>query len=289
MKQNLILLEPGYSAADPIIQTLSALLGPACLASMDDPILPGKTLERIVMVARQLDLRCRWQAVAASLQRWGHLPVGLVVIGQSESDQAWLEVWADMLPAGIVWRGTCLADDTSQESRRAAIQFALELRGLRLESDGMLPAAELRLQIDDFIASHNTCALSTCYQGRVHSTPIEYHYSGGCIYMVSEGGEKFAGLLDNGRVSLAIFEPYRGFDHLAGLQLHGRAQVPPVGSPSYLKALIICGLSPDRIQRLPMAMHVISIQLDWGAFLCSGFGKLGYELRQVYHFQNDEA
>ncbi len=43
----------------------------------------------------------------------------------------------------------------------------------------------------------------------------------GFIYFISEGGEKFANILMNPNVSMAIYENYDRMDNLAGMQLWG--------------------------------------------------------------------
>ena len=96
---------------------------------------------------------------------------------------------------------------------------------------------DLKEKIDAFIKAHNTCALATASSGMVRNTPIEYNYVDGFFYFFSEGGLKFKCLKENKNVGLAIFEPYRGFGQLKGLQVEGSAEILEPFSDEYLKGV----------------------------------------------------
>ena len=62
---------------------------------------------------------------------------------------------------------------------------------------------------------------------------IEYLVIDDRLYLLSEGGEKFAHLLANPRVSVAVYDPFVSMTSLFGLQLTGRAALVPAWSVEY--------------------------------------------------------
>ena len=138
--------------------------------------------------------------------------------------------------------------------------------------------------IEKFLTSHNTCTLSTGYQDRVRSTPIEYNYFNGFIYLLSEGGEKFANLPLNNHVSVAVYEDYTGFQKLAGMQITGTSEIISEDSAEFEDVLRMKGLKIDFIKRNPVKMNMIKITISKVEFLYSEFKKLGYEAKQIQNF-----
>jgi menaquinone-dependent protoporphyrinogen IX oxidase/uncharacterized protein YhbP (UPF0306 family) len=164
------------------------------------------------------------------------------------------------------------------------VEFALGLKALKDEGDRPMPAELLQAAIEDFLTSHNTCTLSTGSGSRVRGTPIEYSYQEGRLYLLTEGGEKFANLLLNPNVAVTMYEPYQGMNRLAGLQLSGQATLIDRGSEEYGRALHLRGISPARVAALPILLNVVRIQLDRAEFLNSRVQEMGYGMRQVYRF-----
>ncbi|WP_321421747.1 flavodoxin domain-containing protein [uncultured Methanobacterium sp.] len=161
--------------------------------------------------------------------------------------------------------------------------YALELKEIK---ENLIPPAPQREEfIDKFLTSHNTCTLSTSYQNRVRSTPIEYNYFNGFIYLLSEGGEKFANLPLNNQVSVAVYEDYTGFNNLAGMQITGTSEIISEDTPEYEDVLRMKGLKIDFIKRNPVKMNMIKITISKVEFLYSEFKKLGYEAKQIQNFK----
>ena len=112
-------------------------------------------------------------------------------------------------------------NDTDNFNLEEVINYGLELKLIKDDLIPVMSFLQLKEAIEEFLNSHNTCTLSTSYKERVRSTPIEYNYNNGYIYLLSEGGEKFANLLLNNKVSLAVYEGYTGMNNLAGMQITG--------------------------------------------------------------------
>ncbi|HML04724.1 MAG TPA: flavodoxin domain-containing protein [Methanobacterium sp.] len=167
------------------------------------------------------------------------------------------------------------------------LDYALELKSLKDDLISKTPPVTVKESIDEFLKSHNTCTLSTSYNERVRSTPIEYNYFDGFIYVLSEGGEKFSNILINKNVSLAVYNDYTGMDKLAGMQISGEAYIVE-DMDEYEKIIQMKGLNVDFIKNMPFNMNIIKIEIKKIEFLYSEFKKMGYEPRQIYNFKSAE-
>lgn len=176
----------------------------------------------------------------------------------------------------------------SMESFRKedVINYSLKLKKLKDGFIDKMDEQELKNQVEEFLKSHNTCTLSTSYQNRIRSTPIEYTYHDGSLYLLSEGGEKFANLLLNDRVSVAVYEPYTGMNKLAGMQISGSASIIARNSYEYQEIIQLKGFTMDIIDSLPVNMHMIKISMEKVEFLYSPFKEEGYSARQIYWFKD---
>ncbi len=99
-------------------------------------------------------------------------------------------------------------------------------KGINIKTDLSLDNVEK--EIIDYISSNNVLHLATCKDNNPRSTPLEYHSEGMNIYIISEGGGKFANLRENPKVSLSIasiYKPLEDFFSARGAQIWGEAQV----------------------------------------------------------------
>lgn len=103
------------------------------------------------------------------------------------------------------------------------------------KSTKKMPEEEIIKIAGEFLSSHNTAALATASTDCVRSTPIEYNWMNGCIYMLSEGGIKFHNLKQNKMVCLSVYEKYDGFGQLASIQVTGHVQILLFGCEDYKK------------------------------------------------------
>lgn len=173
--------------------------------------------------------------------------------------------------------------DMDNFSLEMVIEFALELKLIKDDLIPKIPATELKNAIYEFLTNHNTCTLSTSFKDRVRSTPIEYSHSEGNIYLLSEGGEKFANIFLNNRVSVAVYEDYTNMNNLAGMQITGTASLIE-NEKEYKDIIEMKGLNLNFIKKMPVNMNIIKIKMHKVEFLYSKFKKEGYEPRQIYMF-----
>ena len=168
-------------------------------------------------------------------------------------------------------------------SQEEVINWALHIKDLRDDIPDSMPILELKKTVEEFINSHNTCTLSSGSEDRVRATPVEYTYYQGQIYIFSEGGEKFANILLNEHVSIAIYDAYTDMEHLAGMQITGIAEIV-ADFEEYQRAIELKGLDMDSIQQLKVDLKLIRVQIEKVEFINSKFKDKGYQIRQILKF-----
>lgn len=172
--------------------------------------------------------------------------------------------------------------DVRNYNKEKFIALAMEIKKIMDQRNRTaLEDKDINKSIDDFIKNHNTCALATGYGETVRATPIEYTYIDEFIYLLSEGGEKFANLILNKNVSLCIYNEYKGMNELAGMQILGEAELIEIGSDEYISILQKKGLDPNKISTMSISLNMIKITIKKIEFLWSEFAKWGYDIKQV--------
>ncbi|WP_067048332.1 flavodoxin domain-containing protein [Methanofollis ethanolicus] len=166
----------------------------------------------------------------------------------------------------------------------AVAAFALALREKNECLEGRVPEEELLAGIETFLRAHRTGVLATGHGDRVRATPIDYIYANGMVYIYSEGGEKFAHLIQNPAAALAIYNDDTSPEEIRGLQLMGRAEVLRPESPGHREALTLRGIDMERLAGLTIEMNVIRITPLKAEYLNAVFKKEGCAIRQVYRF-----
>jgi uncharacterized protein YhbP (UPF0306 family) len=171
----------------------------------------------------------------------------------------------------------CAAAKNDDELAEAASRVAPVFK----QPDKPMEGAALLNHIEAFIKKHSTCALATGYGTQIRCTPLEYHFSLGIFYIITEGGQKFAGLSKNENVSLSIFDPYKDMKHLASLQVAGTAEEIASDSKSYKEQMSHFNLTPAQVAKLPVTMHVIAIKPIKYELLDSSLASKGYDSHQT--------
>ncbi len=187
-------------------------------------------------------------------------------------------------------RTTGFTSDKSGEAyEERFVELALKIKALKDKPGKAVERSVLKKNVEEFLRSHNTCVLATGAGSRVRATPIEYMYLDGSIYMLSEGGEKFANMLVNPSVSIGICDPYRSMSELGGMQISGTAGIVELGCEEYRQVLKHRGLDYEKISAMPIALNMLKIRINKTEFLWSGFGRLGCDARQVMVEEGGEA
>lgn len=147
----------------------------------------------------------------------------------------------------------------------------------------------LLVQVEKFILAHNTCALATGCGDFIRCTPIEYNYKEGKFWLFSEGGLKFLALEGNKNVCLAIYDSYKGFGDLGGMQISGTAEIVEPWTSEYMELLNLKKIPAENLKKLPYELYLIKITPTSIDFLCSEFKKHGYDARQHLSLSSNDV
>jgi menaquinone-dependent protoporphyrinogen IX oxidase/nitroimidazol reductase NimA-like FMN-containing flavoprotein (pyridoxamine 5'-phosphate oxidase superfamily) len=175
-------------------------------------------------------------------------------------------------------------EDMDFYNTQDVINFSMKLKELKEDLREKLDDERLLATVEEFINSHNTCCLATCHDGNVRSTPIEYNYVKGDLYLLSEGGEKFSNLLLNENVSVSIYDSFKGMNSLAGMQITGKATIIPETSDEYEEVIEVKGLNLESLKRLPVNINLIKIQIERVEFLYSKFKGMDVDTKQILNY-----
>ncbi|MFD3157752.1 pyridoxamine 5'-phosphate oxidase family protein [Haloimpatiens sp. FM7330] len=165
------------------------------------------------------------------------------------------------------------------------VKFSLQLKKIREGFLRTMPKDVLKKHIEEFLKAHNTCCLATGHGEWVRATPIEYMYEDNCIYILSEGGKKFANILLNDKVCITVYDKYDGMDKLAGMQIRGNAEIIYPEDNEYEKIINMRGLKIEDLEKLPALLNGIKVKFDKIEFLSSKFKCLGYDSKQIFYYR----
>lgn len=145
-----------------------------------------------------------------------------------------------------------------------------------------MPKGELQQFIVDFLQAHNTCALASGYDTFIRCTPIEYQYIDGAIYLITEGGLKFIGMLQNKAISLTVYEPYQTMQELKSVQVTGHWSMVEEDSKEYENVFAHRKIPMAVVKRIPISMNVVKIVPVKYEVLHTDLKKIGYDSKQQY-------
>jgi menaquinone-dependent protoporphyrinogen IX oxidase/uncharacterized protein YhbP (UPF0306 family) len=174
-------------------------------------------------------------------------------------------------------------EDMDFYNEEEIIAYSKKLKYLAEKLIIQLDKEKLKIAIDEFLSTHNTCTLATCHQNNVRSTPIEYNYYNGSLYLLTEGGEKFSNLILNKNVSVSVYEDFNGMNNLKGMQITGQASMIE-DNDEFNSVLEFKGLNIDFVKSMPIKMNMVKIIPDKIEFLNSQFKNEGYNAKQIYNY-----
>lgn len=126
----------------------------------------------------------------------------VVLIGLGFSDQGFTKYVMDLeQETGLAGLSGVFITAQSQATRAGQ-----EIEKIMRAPVNPMEEEALEQAIRKFIESRADLALATAGDHYIRCTPLPYLYSGDSFYIVSEGGSDFRGIVDNGRVSAAIFD-----------------------------------------------------------------------------------
>lgn len=309
MNRTLIVYQSKYGSVKKIAEKLALVLGPAAVITPSD--FTGKYMDFDSVVIgspvynEQIldEIREFIQKNAAWLRT---KRIALFTVSLSPSSEDLFSDQLELLGDSVVWQGGFggLYDPKAMDEtdRLAMERFALitgfcntyinstdeailaekaiEMKQVLKNSSGM-PQEKCMKYMEKFVMSHNTCTLCTGHNNEVRATPIEYLYEDRALYFFTEGGEKFAHILVNPQVSVAIYNNYEGFQKLGGLQITGTAEIISEECEEYSHIASLKGLTAAQLHSLPVVLHMIKVHLHTCEILSSEISGDGYDARQT--------
>jgi len=160
------------------------------------------------------------------------------------------------------------------------VESAMRLRAVKSRNLKVMTHDELKKRIEDILKSELYLILGTGAGTRVRGTTIGYTYQDGKVYAFCEGSEKFANLLLNPNVSLALYT----MPEKAGLQISGTAVICYPGAPEYAEMCRLLRRDHQRYLNLPFQLNGIIITLHKAEYYLAKLKDQGYDTKQVYYF-----
>ncbi len=234
---------------------------------------------RIICIA---SLTADYTGMLLALRQQRKHALGLVLIGDLQEQLERARCQLQAASSAALSYAACIVSTRLVED---AIQAAEGLTAMDTPSSVQDP--DVLQAMEQFLQAHNTCVLATASQGTVRSTPIEYIYYEGKICMFSEGGKKVANIYRHPQVSVSVFDPYSGFERLAGLQIDGTCRILEPADTAYAPIAAAKGLTAERLAAMPVILHILEITPAEGIFLWAGFVKQKKSVRQVYRFLSE--
>jgi len=312
MNRTLVVYQSKYGSTKAIAQKLALILGPAVAITPSDFNAKYQAFNTVVIGSPIYNEELLTEIkvfIQTNLTWLKTKQIALFAVSLSPASEKSFSEMRELLGDNVVWLGTFggLYDPSAIDEidSRLMAQFskitgisntykdytnetlfakkALEIKRL-LKNTLSMPQDELKKLIEDFLLAHNTCTLCTGHDNEVRATPIEYTYYNEALYFLTEGGEKFAHILANPNVSVAVYDSYEGFQKLGGLQITGTAEIICEESDTYLKVITRKGLEPAKLKALPVALNMIRVRLTSCEVLSSKIAKDGYEAKQSFTF-----
>lgn len=315
MKNTCFVYASKYGTTQQIISEMAMVAGPAVACTPDQFEDNYKSSDLFVLATPVYKERVdegMMQFIEKNADWLRTKKIALLCVNMVGSEgKKYLEAWMDILGEAVIW-AKCTggrlqlaglskedyddlwlfdekmdypfmnADFSDQEQ---IMKYAVEIRKLRNYVGKNMPVAELKGYIEQYLVSHNTCALATAAAARVRVTPLEYSYAEGCLYILSEGGEKFAQIMLNPDVSLCVYDDYSSMSKIGGIQLQGSAVIIKPDAPEYENVLVMKKMDGDSIRALPFSLYVLKIELIDADFLWHCFADMGWGVQQHYEFE----
>lgn len=192
----------------------------------------------------------------------------------SKEDLAALKMFEQITGTEVADRGTF--------DIRQVIELAIKLRDVFGRCPAPMEPSRLKNEIEAFICEHNMLALATSNENTPRCSPVEYLYRKGSFYIFTEGGLKFAGILEQSTVSFGIYNRYDNMTNVKGMQVTAQAEIIPFLSKEYRAVIEEKGIHISAIEKRPIDLYLIRLNPRRYDFLNLEFKKDGYDAKQTY-------
>ena len=285
MTRTLILYDGKMSSAERCAERLCYVIGSAKTVEIDEAPSDLSVYDGVCFVFNF------YGSVTAGktksyLEKWREVlkDKRLAVVGIGFSDLGYTKYIVDMeKEVGLEGLASYFVFNDSQTTRTGyEISRYMRTKAKAMEEDRLME------EIRSFVSSHTTLALATAADGYIRCTPLEYTFLDDVFYISTEGGSKFRGIIENGRVSAAIFNPLTKLTEGASLQLLGEAESVPVNSPEYKVAMTAKHITEEKLSALPVTVFLIRLTPLRYEFINADFLNLGYDSRQLLNTKKEK-
>jgi nitroimidazol reductase NimA-like FMN-containing flavoprotein (pyridoxamine 5'-phosphate oxidase superfamily) len=150
-----------------------------------------------------------------------------------------------------------------------------------------MESALLEEHIIGFLKAQNMCVLATCSGDIPRATPIEYRSKGLALYFVGEPGTKLKNIVENPKVSIGVFLPYKGWETAMGAQITGKAKIiQRDDNEEFKEALAAYNWEKTAgelgLKEFPKTAGLIRVDPEKIEFIDASLKKLGYNPRQTF-------
>lgn len=219
--------------------------------------------------------------IAANLDWLKQRKVAFFALGGTAVDMApVLASLAAGLPADGVFATEHIPGGEHGADEPALVAAAMRIRARFREMRPRLQPDEVRRRVEDILSAEAYLILCTGAGTELRATTIGYKYHDGCVYAMCEGAEKFANILLNPRVALAL---YRMPDY-DGLQATGSASVLYPGTEAYRQMCELLGKDYGRLSALPFALNALVVKLHKAEYYSAKMRQDGYDSKQTCYF-----
>lgn len=277
MIRTILLYDGKNTSAERIANNLSCLVGFASVADINEPVADLNSYTGCCLIFNYYGVVTSGNIIRFLADNSTTLQDKRVaVVGIGFSDTGFMKFLADLGNK----TGVRQAEGFFISREDQAPSIGTEIGKMMRAPLKPMPEEMLADRIETYIKGHNTLALATMAKGYIRCTPLEYLYLNGVFYIITEGGNKFRGILDNGQVAAAIFDPFDPQGATKGLQITGEAKIIPVGNDEYLDVLHARGVTDQQLSMLPVTLFLVKIIPFNYEVLDSTFSKDGYDSRQ---------
>lgn len=277
MIRTILLYDGKNTSAERIANNLSCLVGFASVADINEPVADLNSYTGCCLIFNYYGVVTSGNIIRFLADNSTTLQDKRVaVVGIGFSDTGFMKFLADLGNK----TGVRQAEGFFISREDQAPSIGTEIGKMMRAPLKPMPEEMLAKRIEAYIKDHNTLALATMAKGYIRCTPLEYLYLNGVFYIITEGGNKFRGILDNGQVAAAIFDPFDPQGATKGLQITGEAKIIPVGNEEYLDVLHARGVTDKQLSMLPVTLFLVKIIPLNYEILDSAFSKDGYDSRQ---------
>ncbi len=282
MTKTLVIFESKNGFTKKIAEEVSLILGPAKCIRLSELENQNKDYEYIVLCIPVHSETIESSTLEHIYKNSDWLRQKQIIVlftcRLENSNSRHLQPFKDIFGQSIIFSSFVSNEPFEKEK---FIELVLNIKKVKDQGGKALEEEKLKQYVEAFLNAHNTCSLSTGYGKSVRATPIEYIYSDEALYVLSEGGEKFANILLNPNVSVGIFNDYKNMAQLSGMQITGYAEIIDIGCDEYRSVLALKSLKYAQIVSLPIALNMIKIHIRKVEYLWSGFRELNCDAKQI--------